>query len=93
MGQHGQFRAIVRGRVQGTYFRSSAAEEARALRLGGFARNLPDGSLEVVASGPREDLEKLVDYLHRGPSLARVTGVEVDWNDSSDAPHPFAIRH
>ncbi len=88
-----QFKAIVRGKVQGVYFRSSTVEEARALRLAGYARNLPDGSVEVVAAGPREDLERLVDFLHRGPSLARVTGVEIDWEDLSEAPHPFSIRH
>jgi acylphosphatase len=88
-----QFRAIVQGRVHGVYFRSSTMEEARALRLAGYARNLPDGTVEVVAAGPRPELEMLIDYLHRGPDLARVTGVQIDWGDRSEAPHPFAIRY
>ena len=87
-----QFRAIVRGRVQGVYYRASTVEEAQALGLGGFARNRPDGSVEVVARGPRPRLDQLIDYLHRGPNLARVTAVEIDWSDQSEAPHPFAIR-
>jgi acylphosphatase len=87
-----QFRAIVRGHVQGVYYRARTVQEAQALGLAGFARNREDGSVEVVAQGPRPDLEKLIDYLHRGPSLARVTGVELDWNDQSPAPRPFAIR-
>jgi acylphosphatase len=67
-------------------------EEAQALGLAGFARNLGDGSVEVVARGPRLRLDQLLDYLHRGPSLARVTGVEIDWADHSEAPSPFSIR-
>lgn len=88
-----QFRAVVRGRVQGVYFRATTVEEARALRLSGYARNLPDGSVEVAAAGPRTDLDRLLDYLHRGPDLAKVTGVEVDWDDRSPLPHPFGIRY
>ena len=87
-----QFRAVVRGRVQGVYYRASTVEEAQALGLRGYARNCPDGSVEVVARGPRPRLDQLIDYLHRGPSLARVTAVEIDWSDQSEAPHPFSIR-
>jgi acylphosphatase len=93
MIESSQFRAIIRGHVQGVYYRASTVEEARALRLAGFARNLPDGSVEVVASGPKPDLERLIDYLHRGPDLARVIEVAVDWADRSEAPRPFGIRH
>jgi len=87
-----QFRAVVRGYVQGVYYRAATMEEARALRLAGFARNLGDGSVEVVAQGPRRDLERLIDYLHRGPRLARVTGVEVEWDRQDDVSRPFGIR-
>ncbi len=88
-----QFRAVVRGHVQGVLYRASTVAEARALRLAGYARNLPDGSVEVVAAGPLDDLQRLVDYLHRGPDLARVTGVELDWNDRSETARPFGIRY
>jgi acylphosphatase len=87
-----QFRAIVRGQVQGVYYRAQTLREAQALGLSGFARNREDGSVEIVAKGPRADLERLIDYLHRGPDLARVTEVELDWNDQSAVPRPFAIR-
>lgn len=92
MGQFSQFRAVVRGKVQGVYYRAATMEEAQALGLAGYTRNLIDGSVEVVASGPKTDLEKLIDYLHRGPALARVTGVELDWNHHEEAPRPFSIR-
>jgi acylphosphatase len=92
MFEPAQFRAVVRGSVQGVYYRATTVEEARALGLAGYARNREDGSVEVVAAGPKSDLERLIDYLHRGPQLARVTGVELDWSDRSEAPRPFAIR-
>ena len=92
MMETAQFRAIVRGQVQGVYYRAQTVQEAQALGLAGYARNREDGSVEVVAQGPKSDLEKLIDYLHRGPTLARVTGVELDWSDQSTVPRPFAIR-
>jgi len=87
-----QFRAVVRGTVQGVYYRASTVEEAKALGIAGYARNLIDGSVEVVARGPRPRLDQFIDFLHRGPSLARVTGVEIDWTDRTEAPSPFSIR-
>ena len=92
MAEHEQFRATVRGRVQGVCFRSGTMDEARLLDLAGYARNLDDGTVEVVARGPRENLARLLDYLHHGPSLARVTAVETAWGDQSAAPSPFDIR-
>jgi acylphosphatase len=92
MAEHEQFRALVRGHVQGVCFRSSTVDEAQQLGLAGYARNLADGSVEVVARGERENLARLLSFLHRGPSLARVTAVEVEWGDQSPAPSPFDIR-
>jgi len=70
----------VRGRVQGVYFRGSTAEEARSLQLAGTVRNLQDGSVEVVATGPRERLERLIDWCRRGPPAARVEAADVHWH-------------
>lgn len=93
MSEIKQFRAIVRGRVQGVSFRAYTAEEARTLGLAGYAKNLADGSVEVVARGDETALRKLIQYLHVGPTIARVTGVELDWNDSDPAPDPFTVRY
>jgi acylphosphatase len=86
-----QFKAIVRGRVQGVYFRASTRDVAREKGLGGYARNRPDGAVEVVATGPRVRLDELIAYLGRGPDGARVESLDVSWNDASEAPFPFAI--
>jgi acylphosphatase len=69
-------RWIVRGRVQGVGFRWFVYREADRLSVGGFARNLPDGSVEVVSEGPEEALEVLETALQRGPAMARVDAVE-----------------
>jgi acylphosphatase len=71
-------RARVRGRVQGVWFRASTAERAAALGLRGRAENLPDGSVLVHVAGAVAAVEDLVEWLHRGPPLARVDAVEVE---------------
>lgn len=66
----------VRGRVQGVFFRATTRDKARALGLDGYVRNLPDGRVEVLASGDAEDLESLERFLREGPQMARVDGVD-----------------
>ncbi len=86
-------RAVVRGRVQGVNFRSFAHTRARFLRLTGYVRNLADGrSVEVVAEGPRADLEQLVEYLHQGPRSARVEAVETAWSEARGAYRHFGVE-
>jgi acylphosphatase len=74
-----RLRATVRGRVQGVGFRAATAAEARRLGVTGFVRNRFDGSVEVVAEGPDGDVDALLAWLRKGPSLAHVTGVDPEW--------------
>jgi acylphosphatase len=67
----------VTGRVQGVSFRFHAEQEARGLGLTGWVRNEPDGSVALHAEGEADALEGLVTWCRRGPSYARVDGVEV----------------
>jgi len=69
-------RYIVSGRVQGVFFRASARDQAVRLGLDGYARNLADGSVEVLACGREAAIAELERWLHQGPPLARVTSVE-----------------
>lgn len=62
----------ISGRVQGVWFRESTRREAEMLGLRGYAANLEDGSVEVVAAGGGAELDKLAAWLRHGPSLARV---------------------
>ena len=70
-------RLRIRGRVQGVFFRGSAQRQARALGLTGYAENLDDGSVEVVAEGEERNVEKLIAWCRTGPPGARVADVEV----------------
>jgi acylphosphatase len=67
----------ILGRVQGVFYRASARARARALGLTGYARNLDDGAVEVVAEGDEASLEQFVVWCRAGPPAARVTRVEV----------------
>jgi acylphosphatase len=69
-------RFLVRGRVQGVGYRYFVLHEAEGLGVAGFARNLPDGSVEVVAEGDDPVLAQLEERLRKGPSFARVSAVE-----------------
>jgi len=74
----------VTGLVQGVWFRSSTQSEARKLGLTGWARNLPDGGVEVLAFGEKESLVQLHAWLKVGPPRAKVTDVaceEVPWQE------------
>jgi acylphosphatase len=66
----------VTGKVQGVYFRHSTRLEAERLALSGYARNLPDGSVEVLVQGPAAAVIELHQWLHRGPKSARVEAVQ-----------------
>ena len=69
-------RFIISGRVQGVFFRASTREQAQRLGLRGQARNLPDGSVEVLAAGTDEAIQQLEQWLRQGPPSARVDRVE-----------------
>jgi acylphosphatase len=76
-------RYLVSGMVQGVGFRWFVARHARSLGLGGYARNLPDGRVEVVVCGPDEALPELEQLLRAGPANAQVDKVE-----RTDEPMP-----
>jgi len=68
-------RFFVHGLVQGVFFRAATRERALRLGVSGYAKNLPDGRVEVVASGSAEALGELDAWLHHGPPSARVETV------------------
>ena len=82
---------VVRGRVQGVFFRAETERRARSLGLAGWVRNNPDGTVEAVFEGDRERVESMVDWSGRGPALAEVEGVEVEWERPRD-DSGFAAR-
>jgi acylphosphatase len=88
-----RFHAIVSGEVHMVGFRAFAQWHADQLGVRGWVRNLPGGEVEVVAEGKREALDSLLSLLREGPTLARVSGVEVRWEEPSGEPKDFRVRY
>jgi acylphosphatase len=68
----------VSGRVQGVFFRANTQKQAKLLNITGWARNLPDGRVEVFACGEKANLEKLYHWLKQGPAMAQVSNVSYE---------------
>jgi acylphosphatase len=83
--------AIIRGRVQGVSYRVWTKETAQRLGLSGSVRNRADGSVEMVVSGPAEEVERMLGLCRSGPSGARVVDVSVSADEPPPPPHGFAI--
>ena len=83
----------VDGRVQMVMFRDFAQRKARGLDLVGFVKNLPDGTVEVVAQGIPDALKKYIEHLHEGSILSRVESVAVDWRAPSGQFDDFVIAY
>jgi len=83
-------RCYVSGRVQGVFFRASARHEAERLGIRGYARNLPDGRVEVLACGAKPLVEELCAWLLKGPAQAQVSNVSCELADD-DPPPLFTI--
>lgn len=71
-------RIIVRGFVQGVFYRLHARKKALSLGLEGSLKNLRDGSVEIFAQGNEKDVDALVEWCRRGPAAAKVDSVEVE---------------
>ncbi|MBF6560678.1 MAG: acylphosphatase [Candidatus Binataceae bacterium] len=85
-------RLIVAGRVQGVCYRAAAADQARALALGGWARNLADGTVEIVAEGRRVGLAQFAAWARHGPPHARVDHVSEERGEFADEFREFKVR-
>jgi acylphosphatase len=85
-------KCIVGGRVQGVFYRATAASRARELGLHGHAINLPDGRVEVLAHGEPGAVQMFVEWLWTGSSASRVTSVDVTDVSLPDHHHPKNFR-
>ncbi len=82
---------LVRGIVQGVFYRASTLEMSQRLGLKGWVCNLPDGGVEIEAEGPQESLEQLIDWCKDGPPAADVESVDVRWLDYTNEFETFKI--
>lgn len=85
-------RVVVRGQVQGVFFRDFTTRRARKLGLTGYVRNLTEGAVEAIAEGERVKLENLVRHMRQGPSGASVASVETSWSEYTGKHPTFGTR-
>lgn len=85
-------RVVVIGLVQGVAYRQSTQMKARQLGVGGWVRNLPDGSVEGWFEGDEENVQALIDWCKQGPSMARVDKALVERGEFTGRHTDFAIR-
>jgi len=85
-------RCFVSGRVQGVFYRASAAERASMLGVTGYAKNLPDGRVEVLACGEEAAVKELCGWLWQGPPNAKVERVEIGDAEIGEMPVQFKTR-
>ena len=83
---------FVSGRVQGVFFRVETRYEAMKRNVAGWVRNTSGGEVEAIFEGEREDVEKLIEFCKRGPPGARVTEIDVRWEEYSGELKDFKIR-
>jgi len=82
-------KCLVSGRVQGVFYRASARHQAQQLGISGYANNLSDGRVEVLACGEPAAIEQFRDWLSRGPAGARVSGVACEPATGVTTPRGF----
>jgi acylphosphatase len=75
---------VIKGKVQGVYYRASARDVAREVGVTGWIKNMTDGNVEALVSGPEERVEKFIEWCRKGPKSAEVSEVIV--NDSKEKP-------
>jgi acylphosphatase len=68
---------VIKGKVQGVFFRATAKDIAHEMNIKGWVRNTQEGDVEIVASGSQKDIDRYIDWCKRGPSKAIVTRVIV----------------
>lgn len=81
----------VTGRVQGVFYRAHAEEEANRLGLTGHARNMADGSVEILIQGSEEKIKKFINWCQDGSPSATVDMVKVEWGEIAKKSENFRI--
>lgn len=84
---------LVTGLVQGVGYRYFVDGHANRVGLVGFTRNLPSGEVEIKLEGERDLIEALLSQVRKGPLIARVKGIQVEWQDYSGRYTRFEIRY
>jgi len=85
---------VIEGRVQGVFFRMETRDAARRIgEVQGWVRNRRDGTVEAVLEGPRDRVERLLAWCRKGPPMAEVSRLKVDWQPYRGQFDGFEITH
>jgi len=88
-----RIKLIIKGRVQGIFYRKITQKTAISLGIIGYVRNLPDGSVEVVAEAPEQKLKELIGFCRKGPERAVVTNIQIQFSEPKNEFTTFSIRY
>ncbi len=83
---------VIRGRVQGVFYRASAVREAKRLGLTGWVKNRPDNGVELVAEGEEDQVKDFLAWAQHGPSTARVDKIDTRWRSYTGEFASFTIE-
>jgi acylphosphatase len=84
---------LIRGRVQGVFYRAFTEDTARSLSLKGWVRNTPGGDVEAVFEGRKKDIEEAINKCHIGPPASHVTDIDVRWENFKGEFPSFSVRY
>lgn len=84
---------FITGRVQGVFFRYETHDVARKYNVNGWVRNLPDGRVEAILEGRKENVEKVIEFCKIGPPGAKVTNLKIEWEEYKGEFKNFQIRY
>jgi acylphosphatase len=91
--EHLRAQLVIHGFVQGVAFRASTRSQAVRLGVGGWVRNLPDGTVQALVEGEKKKVEEMIAWCRKGPYGAHVTEVEISWEPYQGDYHHFDIRY
>jgi len=84
---------IIHGVVQGVFFRAATRDEASRIGVGGWVRNLPDGTVQALFEGEAKKVEEIIGWCHKGPPGARVHKVDIVWESYKGEFTLFEVRY
>jgi len=84
--------AIISGRVQGVFFRMETQRAAKRYGVNGWVRNCADGTVEAVLEADSEKVDQMIDWCKKGPPMASVSDLKIDWKEYSGEYTEFTIR-
>jgi acylphosphatase len=84
---------LISGRVQGVWYRASTKQKAEELGITGWVRNTKDGNVEATFEGEEEKIDEMINWCYKGPSLAKVSNIDIKNNQEIIGFDEFKIKH